>query len=93
MRIELARAGAHVAEVRGGRFAIAPLDLDSAAVKSIRKGIPEAIYESRTRTLALRVPEESDQRLAAVVALTAALAGTRDEVPVATAVPAATPEP
>jgi transcription-repair coupling factor (superfamily II helicase) len=74
IRVELARAGAGVAEVRGGRFAIAPLELDAAAVKQIREGIPEAIYESRSRTLALRVPEESDERLAAVTELVEALA-------------------
>jgi transcription-repair coupling factor (superfamily II helicase) len=80
VRIELTRADARVAEVRGGRFAIAPLELDSAAVKVIRKEIPEAIYESRSKTLALRVPEESTERLEAVKTLTEALTAARGKL-------------
>ena len=74
LRIELVRAGAGVAEVRGGRFAAAPLELDATAVGAIRERIPEAIYETRNRTLALRVPDEPAERLAAVVELVDALA-------------------
>ena len=76
LRIELGRAGVGVAEVRGGRFSAAPLELDSRVVGAIRERIPEAIYESRNRTLALRVPEEPGERLAAVVELVDALAAT-----------------
>ena len=76
LRIELGRAGVGIAEVRGGRFSAAPLELDSEAVGAIRERIPEAIYESRNHTLALRVPEGPHERLAAVVELVDALAAT-----------------
>jgi transcription-repair coupling factor (superfamily II helicase) len=72
-RIELARAGARVAEFRGGRLSVTPLELDSATVGCLRERIPEAIYESPARTLSLRAPEERAERLAAVVGLAGAL--------------------
>jgi len=72
-RIELASAGASVAEFRGGRLSATPLELDSATVGRLRERIPEAIYESRTRTLSLRAPEERAERLDALVRLTDAL--------------------
>ena len=46
-----------------------PLELDAAAVGRLRERIPEAMYESRTKTLSLRVPDEPDARLAAVLSL------------------------
>ncbi|MDX6638060.1 MAG: hypothetical protein QOJ01_1571, partial [Solirubrobacterales bacterium] len=73
LRIELAKAGAAVAEVRGGRFSATPIELDANAVGAIRKRIPEAIYETRTKTLALRVEDDPATRLAQVVELTEAL--------------------
>jgi transcription-repair coupling factor (superfamily II helicase) len=77
-RIELGRAGARTAEIRGGRLSITPLELDAATVGAIRERIPEAIYELRYRTLSLRVPDEPAERLQSVLglaeALTAALA-------------------
>ena len=57
-RIEVGKAGGRVAEVRGGRLSISPLELDSARVASIRAEIPEAMYETARQTLSLRVPEE-----------------------------------
>jgi transcription-repair coupling factor (superfamily II helicase) len=72
-RIELGRAGARTAEVRGERFAVAPLELDSATVASVRERVPEAIYEYRPRTLSLRVPADPAERLAAIVDLAEAL--------------------
>jgi transcription-repair coupling factor (superfamily II helicase) len=77
VRIELGRAGARTAEVRGERFAAAPIELDSAAVARVRERVPEAIYESRTRTLALRVPDDPAERLEAIVELVEALAAVR----------------
>src|SRR5207247_5941860 len=73
VRIELARAGARTAEVRGERFSATPIELDAAAVAAIRERVPEAIYESRVKTLALRVPAEPDERLAAITELCEAL--------------------
>ncbi len=85
-RIELGRAGARTAEIRGGRLSIVPLELDAVAVGRLREQIPEAIYELRNRTLALRAPEEPAARLETVLALTdaltAALAPEPGEVPV-----------
>ncbi len=87
-RIELGLAGARTAEVRGGRLSITPLELDAAAVGRLREQIPEAMFESRSKTLSLRADDEPDARLATVLALTealtAALAGAGDDVAVAT---------
>jgi transcription-repair coupling factor (superfamily II helicase) len=80
-RIELGRAGAQTAEIRGGRLSITPLELDATTVAEIRERIPEAIYELRHRTLSLRLGDDPAERLAGVLALaealTAALASSR----------------
>jgi transcription-repair coupling factor (superfamily II helicase) len=68
-RIELGRAGARTVELRGGRLSATPLEMDAAAVGRLRERIPEAIYESRTKTLSLRVPEDPAERLTAVLGL------------------------
>ncbi len=82
-RIELGRLGARAVEFRGERLSVTPLELDAAAVGRLRERIPEAIYESRLKTLSLRVPDEPEARLAAVLELTEALARASDEVAVA----------
>jgi transcription-repair coupling factor (superfamily II helicase) len=74
-RIELTGAGARTAEVRGGRLSIAPLELEAATVARIRERIAEAMYELRTRTLSLRVGDDPQERLAALLELTQALTG------------------
>ncbi len=74
-RIELGRAGARTAEIRGGRLSVVPLELEAPVVGRIRERIPEAIYETRTRTLSVRVPDDPAERLAAVLALAEALSG------------------
>jgi hypothetical protein len=53
---------------------VTPLELDAAAVARLRERIPEAMYESRVKTLSRRVPDEPDARLAAVLGLAEALA-------------------
>jgi transcription-repair coupling factor (superfamily II helicase) len=68
-RIELGRMGARTVEFRGGRLSAIPLELDAALVGSLRERIPEAIYESRTQTLSVRVPDEAPERLAAILGL------------------------
>ena len=73
-RIELGAAGARTAEIRGGRLSIVPLDLDAAAVGRIRERMPQAMYESRAKTLSMRVGDEPAERLAAVLELAEALA-------------------
>jgi transcription-repair coupling factor (superfamily II helicase) len=68
-RLELGRAGARTVEVRGGRLSITPLELEAADVGRLRERIPEAIYESRAKTLSLRVPDEPPARLEALLGL------------------------
>ncbi len=68
-RIELGHLGARSVEFRGERLSVTPLELDAAAVRRLREGIPEAMYESRTKTLSVRVPGDPDDRLAAVLRL------------------------
>jgi transcription-repair coupling factor (superfamily II helicase) len=81
-RIELGDAGARIAEVRGGRLSITPLELDAGTVGRLRERIPEALYELRSRTLSLRVADDPAERLAALVELTGALAAAREPEPV-----------
>jgi len=68
-RIELGALGARTVEFRSGRLSATPLELDAATVGRLREQIPEAMYESRVKTLSLRVPDEPDARLAAVLGL------------------------
>jgi transcription-repair coupling factor (superfamily II helicase) len=72
-RIEFGKAGARVAEVRGGRLSVSPLELDARRVGAIRDAIPEAMYETSRQTLSLRVPAEPAARLDSVLALAGAL--------------------
>jgi transcription-repair coupling factor (superfamily II helicase) len=73
-RIELGRLGARTVEFRGERLSVTPLELDAAAMGRLRERIPEAMYESRVKTLSLRVPDRPEARLAAVLQLTEAVA-------------------
>ena len=72
-RIEVGKAGGRVAEVRGGRLSISPVELDAARVGAIREAIPEAMYETARQTLSLRVPDEPALRLESLLALVDAL--------------------
>jgi transcription-repair coupling factor (superfamily II helicase) len=72
-RIELGLLGARSVEFRGGRLAVTPLELDAAAVGRLRSEMPEAMYESRVKTLSVRVPDEPHARLAAVLGLAEAV--------------------
>jgi len=74
-RIELGALGARTVEFRGGRLSATPLELDAAAVGRLREGMPEAMYESRVKTLSVRVPDEPPARLAAVLGLAEAVRG------------------
>jgi transcription-repair coupling factor (superfamily II helicase) len=74
-RIELGVLGARTVEFRGGRLSVTPLEMDAAAVGRLREGMPEAMYESRAKTLSVRVPDEPEARLAAVLGLAEAVRG------------------
>ena len=50
-RIALGALGARTVEFRGGRLSVTPLEMDAAAVARLREGMPEAMYESRVKTL------------------------------------------
>jgi transcription-repair coupling factor (superfamily II helicase) len=78
-RIELGALGATTVEFRGGRLSVTPLEMDAAAVGRLREGMPEAMYESRVRTLSVRVPDEPQARLEAVLGLAEAVRGAAPE--------------
>jgi transcription-repair coupling factor (superfamily II helicase) len=72
-RIELQLAGARSVELRGGRLSVAGVELDSERAAALRERLEGALYEWRERTASVRVPEEPQARLAAVLALAEAL--------------------
>jgi transcription-repair coupling factor (superfamily II helicase) len=78
-RIELGALGARTVEFRGGRLSVTPLEMDAAAVGRLREGMPEAMYESRVKTLSVRVPDEPQARLEAVLGLADAVRGAAPE--------------
>jgi transcription-repair coupling factor (superfamily II helicase) len=72
-RIELRLAGARSVELRGGRLSIAGVELDSEAADVLRERVEGALYEWREKTASVRVPDEPEARLAAVLAMADAL--------------------
>jgi transcription-repair coupling factor (superfamily II helicase) len=72
-RIKLGRAGAQSVDFKGGRMAVAPLDLDSRGAKALRERVPEAMYESGRETVRVILPEESSERFRAVVTVAEAI--------------------
>ncbi len=72
-RIKLGRAGARTVDFKGGRLAVAPIELDSAGAKALRALIPEAVYESGRSTVRVRVPDDAAERFPAVVAVAEAV--------------------
>jgi len=72
-RILIAAHGARTAEVRSGRLAITPLDFDARTVGRIREKLPDAMYESRTKTLSRRVGNDPAETLASLLELAEAL--------------------
>ncbi|CAN5444509.1 transcription-repair coupling factor [soil metagenome] len=73
VRIELGNLGARVAEVRGGRLSISPLELDSAAVAAIREATPEVMFQTATGTLSVRVGADPGERMGILLGLTEAI--------------------
>ena len=72
-RIELGLAGARSVEFRGGRLSVTGVELDSEQAGALREAVEGAVYEWREKTAAVRVPDEPEARLAAVLALGTAL--------------------
>jgi transcription-repair coupling factor (superfamily II helicase) len=72
-RIRIGRAGARTAELRGDRFVIAPVELDSSQAGALRAELDEVVYESLKRTLRVGMPEETEERLPAVLKAAEAL--------------------
>jgi transcription-repair coupling factor (superfamily II helicase) len=72
-RIELGLAGALSVEFRGGRLSVSGVELDSEGAGVLRERVEGALYEWREKTAAVRVPNEPEARLAAVLAMAAAL--------------------
>jgi transcription-repair coupling factor (superfamily II helicase) len=72
-RIELGLAGARSVEFRGGRLSVTGVELDSEAAGAFREDLEGAIYEWREQTAAMRVPDEPEARLAAVLAMAEAI--------------------
>jgi len=68
-RIELRLAGARSVELRGGRLSVVGVELDSEGAGKLGELVEGALYEWREKTASVRVPEEPEPRLAAVLAL------------------------
>jgi transcription-repair coupling factor (superfamily II helicase) len=72
-RIELGRAGARSVEFRGGRLSVTGVELDSDGAAALAESVEGAVYEWRQQTAAVRVPDDPEARLAAVLAIAAAI--------------------
>ena len=68
-RIELGLAGARSVEFRGGRLSVTGVELDSEGAGTLSEKVEGAVYEWREKTAAVRVPDEPEARLAAVLAM------------------------
>ncbi len=82
-RIKLGRAGARTVEFRQGRLTVSPIELDSSQARALRDEVEGAIYESLKRTLRFRVPDEAEDRFAAVVRVSDALLRVKEQLPAA----------
>jgi transcription-repair coupling factor (superfamily II helicase) len=72
-RIELRLAGARSVELRGGRLSVVGIELDSEQASKLREQVEGALYEWREKTASVRVPDEPEARLAAVLAMAGGL--------------------
>jgi transcription-repair coupling factor (superfamily II helicase) len=68
-RIELRLAGAESVELRGGRLSVRGVELDSEGAAALGERVEGALYEWREKTASVRVPDDPEARLAAVLAL------------------------
>jgi transcription-repair coupling factor (superfamily II helicase) len=72
-RIELGLAGARSVEFRGGRLSVTGVELDSEAAGALSEKLEGALYEWREKTVGMRVPDEPEARLGAVLAMAEAI--------------------
>ncbi|HEX5763681.1 MAG TPA: transcription-repair coupling factor [Solirubrobacterales bacterium] len=72
-RIELRLVGAESVELRGGRLSVRGVELDSEGGSLLAERVEGALYEWREKTASVRVPDEPEARLAAVLAMADAL--------------------
>ena len=72
-RIELGLAGARSVEFRGGRLSVTGIELDSEAAGVLSEKVEGALYEWREKTAGVRVPDEPEARLAAVLKMAEAI--------------------
>ncbi|HEX9967042.1 MAG TPA: transcription-repair coupling factor [Solirubrobacterales bacterium] len=72
-RIELRLAGAESVELRGGRLSVRGVELDSEGGAALREKVEGALYEWREKTASVRVSDDPEARLAAVLAMADAL--------------------
>jgi transcription-repair coupling factor (superfamily II helicase) len=72
-RIELRLAGARNVELRGGRLSIEGIDLDSDGATALGERVDGALYEWREKTASIRVSDDPQERLEAVLTMAAAL--------------------
>ena len=72
-RIELGLAGARSVEFRGGRLSVSGIELDSEAAAVLAEKVEGALYEWREQTASVRVPDEPEARLAAVLSVAGAM--------------------
>jgi transcription-repair coupling factor (superfamily II helicase) len=68
-RIELGLAGARSIEFRGGRLSVTGVELGSSGAAVLAEKAEGAVYEWREKTAAVRVPDEPEARLAAVLTM------------------------
>jgi len=72
-RIELALAGARSVEFRGGRLSVTGVELDSEGAGALAEKLEGALYEWREKTVGMRVPDDPEARLNALLAMAAAI--------------------
>jgi transcription-repair coupling factor (superfamily II helicase) len=72
-RIELRLAGAESVELRSGRLSVRGVELDSEGAAALSERVEGALYEWREKTASVRVPDDPEARLAAVLRMADAL--------------------
>jgi transcription-repair coupling factor (superfamily II helicase) len=68
-RIELGLSGAASVELRGGRLSVTGIELDSEQAGVLGEQVEGVLYEWREKTASVRVPDEPEARLRAVLTL------------------------